>query len=168
VHKKYISRLLNGVFILIITLFVLDGLTPIEIKNQSIKSFAYFGMLICSPLILFWNLFTSKTIKKKISTSVIPGIALIGILAIGPMKIIFSASVWSTQTVLYQHKHKSNKKIEFQMQDVGALGYNRRNVEVLYLTSFFLIANPVEKNVDKRIDWIKVDKDVNELELKPL
>jgi len=44
------------------------------------------------------------------------------------------------------------------MQDIGALGYNKRKVEVLYLTSLFMITNPVKKNIDKRIDWIKVDK----------
>ncbi len=52
------------------------------------------------------------------------------------------------------------------MQDVGALGYNKRTVEVIYLTDLFMIVNPVEKDIDKRVEWTKVDKEVNELGLK--
>ncbi len=77
-----------------------------------------------------------------------------------------SASVWKTQTVIYQNGHLPFKKVEFQMQDVGALGYNRRNVEVTYLTPLFMIVHPIEDDMDQRIEWIKVDKDVNEMGLK--
>ena len=80
------------------------------------------------------------------------------------MKIIFSSGAWRTQTVLYQNGHLSFKKIEFQMQDIGALGYNRRTVEVIYLTPLFIITSKVPNDIDKRAEWIKVDKDQNELE----
>ncbi len=52
------------------------------------------------------------------------------------------------------------------MQDAGALGYNKRTVEVFYLTPFFMIISEVPSDIDKRVEWVKVDKDVNELELK--
>lgn len=52
------------------------------------------------------------------------------------------------------------------MQDVGSLGYNKRTVEVCYLTPFFIIVSKVPNDVGKRVEWIKVDKEVNELELK--
>lgn len=164
--KKYISTLLNGIFILIFLLFVFDGLTSFEIKNQAIKSFTYFGLMILIPIILVWNLWALKTRKWKIISSILPAIALIGIMIIGPMKIMFSSSSWKTQTVLYQNGHLTFKKIEFQMRDVGALGYNKRTVEVIYLTDLFMIISPVEKDIEERVEWIKVDKEVNELGLK--
>lgn len=52
------------------------------------------------------------------------------------------------------------------MQDVGASGYNKRTVEVIYLTPFFIITNEVSSDIDKRVEWIKVDKEINELGLK--
>jgi hypothetical protein len=54
------------------------------------------------------------------------------------------------------------------MQDVGALGYNRRTVEVLYLTNYFMVISEVPNKVDLRYEyeWVKVDKAVNELGLK--
>jgi len=82
------------------------------------------------------------------------------------MKILFSTGAWRTQTILYQNGHLSFKTVEFQMQDVGALGYNKRTVEVFYLTPFFMTTKNVPTDIDKRVEWVKVDKNVNELELK--
>lgn len=164
--RKYISRILNGIFILILLLFVLDMLTSFEIKSQAIKSFAYFGIMALSPLTLLWNLWAFKTRKEKMIGLAIPTLALVGILIIGPLNIVYSSSAWKTQKVLYQNGHFDFKKVEFQMQDVGALGYNKRTVEVTYLTSLFMIINPVEKDIDNLAEWVKVDKEVNELELK--
>ena len=52
------------------------------------------------------------------------------------------------------------------MQDVGALGYNKRTVEVFYLTPLFMFTSEVPTDIDKRVEWVKIDKDLNELELK--
>lgn len=82
------------------------------------------------------------------------------------MKILFSTGAWRTQTILYQNGHLSFKTVEFQMQDVGALGYNKRTVEVFYLTPFFMITSEVPNDIDKRVEWVKVDKEINELGLK--
>lgn len=164
--KKNISTLLNGILILTILLFVLDGLTSFEIKSQTIKSFTYFGIMILVPLTLIWNLWNLKTRKWKIIGSILPILTLVGILIIGPLKIAFSSSAWKTQKVIYQNGHLNFKKVEFQMQDIGALGYNKRTVEVIYLTDLFMIVSPLEKDIDKRVEWIKVDVEVNELGLK--
>ncbi len=164
--KKYISILLNGIFILTILLFILDGLTSFEIKNQLIKSFTYFGIMILTPATLIWNLWKFKNRKWKIISSTLPILTLIGILIIGPLKIAFSSSAWKTQKIIYENGHLNFKRIEFQMQDVGAFGYIKRTVKVIYLTDLFMIVSPVEKDIDKRVEWIKVDKEVNELGLK--
>lgn len=82
------------------------------------------------------------------------------------MKILFSSEAWRTQKVLYQNKHFSFKKVEFQMQDVGALGYNRRTVEVIYLTPLFMLTSEVPKDLDEQIEWLKVENDENEFRLK--
>lgn len=164
--NKYISRLLNGFFILAVGLFLLDHLSSFDIKSQPIKSFAYFGVLVLAPLALVWNLWNSKTPKRKIISIIVPILTILGILLIGPIKIIFSSSSWKTQKILYQNEHSEFKKVEFQMQDVGASGYNRRTVKVTYLTNFFMIIDPVEKDIDKHSEWIKIDKEINELGLK--
>lgn len=147
-------------------LFLLVSLTSFDIKNQAVKSFVYFGILIETPLILIWNALAFKPTKRKIIGTILPTLILTMMLIVGPMKILFSTGAWQTQTILYQNGHLSFKTVEFQMQDVGALGYNNRTVEVFYLTPLFMIISEVPNDIDKRVEWVKVDKEINELGLK--
>jgi hypothetical protein len=151
------TRILNGIYVLIIILFLLDSSTSFDIKSQLLKTFVYLGLLIGTPLTLTWNFFVLK--NRKIIGTAFPTIILIFILIVGPVKIIFSTSAWQTKTILYTNGHFSFKTIEFQTQDMGALGYNKRTVEVLYLTDFFMIINEIPLEIDKKVEWIKVDKE---------
>jgi hypothetical protein len=162
------TKVLNIVYGWTVVFFLLDSLTSFDIKSQNIKSFIYLGLLIGTPLTLVWNYLVIKTKSKRIIGTIFPVIILTLVLIIGPVRILFSTSAWRTQTVLYQNAHLSFKTVEFQMQDAGALGYNKRTVEVLYLTNYFTVISEVPNKVDLRYEyeWIKVDKDVNELGLK--
>lgn len=164
---KSMTKILNTIYILIVLLFLLDILPSFDIKSQSIKSLVYYGLIIGTPLTLIWNLIILKTRKRKILWSILPTVLLIFILIVGPMKFIFSIGAWRTQTVLFQNGHLKFKTVEIQKQDVGAFGYNRRTVEVIYLTPFFIITREVPKDIDKRVEWIRVDNKLNELELIP-
>jgi hypothetical protein len=76
---------------------------------------------------------------------------------------------WKTQTILYINNHTTNRTIEFQLQDKGAFGYNRRTVDRLKIIPFVSWTKRVTaedlKNLDS-IAWDKVDIDVNEEGLK--
>jgi hypothetical protein len=160
------TKILNIIYGLTVVFFLLDGLSSFDIKSQSIKSFVYFGLLIGTPLTLLWNFIVIKTKTKRVIGTAFPTIILTLILVVGPMKILFSTGAWQTQTILYQNGHLSFKTVEFQIQDVGALGFNKRTVEVFYLTPFFMTTSEVPNDIDKRVEWVKVDKHVNELGLK--
>lgn len=157
---------MNIVYGLTVVFFLLDSLTSFDIKNQALKSFVYFGLLIGTPLTLIWNVLKFKTRNRKIIGTILPVAVLTMISIVGPMKFFFSTGAWRTQTILYKNVHLKFKTVEFQMQDVGALGYNKRTVEVFYLTPLFMITNEVPNDIDKRVEWVKVDKEVNELDLK--
>lgn len=126
----------------------------------------YFGVIVLTPFIITWNLIFFKERKLKIISLILPSLTLITILIIKPIKIIFESSAWKTQKVIYQNNRIGFNKVEFQMQDIGALGYNKRTVEVFYLTNLFMIISPLEKTINKNTKWIKVNKEINELELK--
>jgi hypothetical protein len=106
------------------------------------------------------------TKTNRIIGTAYPTVFLVFIFFVGPMKILFSSGAWRTQKVLYQNRHLSFKKVEFQMQDIGVLGYNRRTVEVVYFTPLFMITKKVPNDIDKRVEWLELDKDSNELRLK--
>lgn len=160
------TKILNIIYGLTVVLFMLDSLTSFDIKSQTIKSFVYLGFLIGTPLTLIGNVIVLKTRKRKIVWTILSTAVLTMILVVGPMKIFFSTGAWRTQTILYQNEHLRFKTVEFQMQDLGTFGYNNRTVEVFYLTPLLMITNEIPNDIDKRAEWVKVDKDVNELELK--
>lgn len=160
------TKILNIIYGLTVVLFLFDSLTSFDIKSQDLKTFVYIGLLIGTPLTLIWNAVTIKPRNRKIIWTILPTAILIFILIVEPMKLYFSTGAWRTQTILYQNGHLTFKTIEFQMQDVGTFGYNKRTVEVFYLTPLFMITSEFPTDIDKRIEWVKVDKDVNELGLK--
>lgn len=153
--KKYITQLLNSIFILMFLLFMIDALFILEIKSQVIKTFAYIGIMILAPIIIGWNSWFFTAVKHKIMSILFPLLILILIVLIGPLKIIFTSSAWTTNKVLYQNKYTPSKKVEFQLQDIGALGYNRRTVEVRYFTPWFMLTSPVQNDIDKHPEWLK-------------
>ncbi len=167
-NAKVASKILNCAYTIIVVLFLLDALRLVEIKSQPLKSFIFTGLLIGTPLIFVWNLVALTTLCHKIVGLVLPVCAIIFILVVTPVKIIFSSEALKTQTVMYKNAHFSFKTIEYQMQDIGASGYHSRTVEILYLTKFFMIAYPVSEKTNLGIEWIKVNKDVNELEFEIL
>lgn len=166
IMREITTKILNVVYCFTVLLFLLDSLTCFDIKNQALKVFIYFGILIGTPLNLIWNTIVIKTKSKRIAGIVFPTIILILVIFIGPLKVLFSSGTWQTQTVLFQNVHLTFKTVEFQMQDVGTMGYNKRTVEVLYLTNLFMIINEVPKDIDQRVEWIKVNEEINELGIK--
>ena len=139
-------QFLNGIFFLIFFLFCIDSFTNVDITNQELKSVVYFGILVITPVVLVVNGLFYKQLKPKIKSIVIPFLVFVFILIIGPTKIVFSSSVWKTNKVLFINKDYQNQRVELQRQDVGALGYNKRTVEVTHITNWFMII----KNSNKK------------------
>ncbi len=101
-----------------------------------------------------------------IRTSVLAACILVVLLALlvdsGPL---FQPSSWKTQEVLYRSRSNKNRRIEFQMRDLGALGYRRRIVEVKTFFFFNLPSEIDTARINKK-DWYRVNEYVDELEMK--
>ena len=71
---------------------------------------------------------------------------------------------FQTQTIMYRNKDNRNLRVEFQMQDMGAFGYNRRTV-IVEPGTFFDTTKPIDvRKLDKN-EWVLVDEEVNELHI---
>lgn len=162
---KYISYLLNAIIIISFSLLLTDQLTPIDLIDQGLKSFAYMGtMSLCLPAIL-WNFGVLRSSRYRTVSLLLNSMCLVVIIVLGPLGLIFSQPVWNTQTILYQDPKNPNHRVEFQMQDIGALGYNRRTVEVYDFIYGMIIARPIDtKHLDS--SWTKVTIVVDQLKLK--
>ncbi len=104
--------------------------------------------------------------KKTLIWLPIIGIVMIGLLFLfNPFLFWHLGSSYKTQGIIFRNKADKNITIEYQMQDSGAFGYNRRIVKV----SNGLLFDSTEAIDTSKIDksrWDKVDEYVNELRLK--
>jgi hypothetical protein len=73
---------------------------------------------------------------------------------------------WKTQTVEYQNLHLSNRTIEFQLQDKGARGYNRRRVDRITILPFIEWTKEIGHEPIDTLTWKEMDIYVNEMGLK--
>lgn len=71
-----------------------------------------------------------ETVRYVLFTLVGLLILLVLIFFSNPLGFSNYFSPYKTQTIIYRNKEDKSIMIEFQMQDVGALGYNRRTVKV--------------------------------------
>jgi len=142
--RKLLTQAINFGFVLTLALFLIDALIPhVEIKSQLLKHIIYFGVLITPLVSLIWHM----VVTEKMLYWVIALTVIVGMVAADPFLIMISSESWSTQTVVYQHHRYTSYKVEFQMQDRGALGYNRRTVRVFYLTPAFMLVKPWDEEL---------------------
>jgi hypothetical protein len=74
-------------------------------------------------------------------------------------------SGWKTQEILYKSKTNPKDRIEYQMQDMGAFGYDERIVRVKEGWLFDSVY-PIDTSKINKSDWIEVNEYVNELGIK--
>lgn len=162
---KKLSFLIFAIFLFCYFFYLLDSNEILEIKHDDLKSFVYFGIVIFSFFSVLFSFLCFEEIKLRVFFSILPIIAFLQILNFGIINTLFSATSWKTQTIVYQNKLDSSKKVEFQMLDIGFAGYEERTVEVNYITDWFFISKE-DGIYNSDSDWKKVDKEINELELK--
>lgn len=154
-----IARLLNYaniIYILVVFLFLQDVFTNVDISFQPLKTGVYWGIMILSPIMLIFNSFIKINLGKKIALILISIFMLTFIFVIKPINILFASGVWETREVLFRNTN-NNRTIELQIQDRGALGYNKRTVEVLHLTPLFLFAKKAPQITERNPEWILVE-----------
>ncbi|MDH4472300.1 MAG: hypothetical protein QE487_06810 [Fluviicola sp.] len=99
-------------------------------------------------IIWFFALITVTTIGFRIST------------------FINFGSGFKTQTITHRSVSDPEKRIEFQLDDLGAFGYNKRTVIVSRICCFLQMEQVIDPESFNYSHWKLVNEDVNELGLK--
>lgn len=105
-----------------------------------------------------------KPAIKTIGLTLLVGTMFFGIIFMAN-PFLFFGSGYKTQEVIYRYKENPNIRIEFQMEDMGAFGYNRRIVKVTPILFFNNTAKIDTTQIDQS-KWSRVDEYVNKLGLK--
>ncbi|MDQ8012727.1 MAG: hypothetical protein REI96_09790 [Flavobacterium nitrogenifigens] len=150
--------IIYSAFIISTSILLLDKYSEIDINNPKL----YYSLLIISTsfFISILNIFSNKK-YQKIKTIV----TIINIIVIFALYHTFS-NFWKTQTIEYQNIENTNKTIDFEMKDIGALGYNRRLIEKTKILPGIDLVKEIDTNKIDLKKWKKVVIDVNELNLK--
>ncbi len=164
---KPLVFIFNALYLFIAVLFLADLFDIIAIKEDIIKSIFHGAGVFLSIVFFFLNIYL-KTPKIQRVLVCLTCIATLSIFSYciyrrGVLPYLFSLGSWKTQTIVYQNLESRGRKVEFQMKNIGARGYETRHVEVRYLTSWLLLTKEVDPNKEFGQLWKKVDRDVNEL-----
>ena len=147
-------------FIITTGILLLDALTPFVVNNLKIYLLIFF--ISASTFIVI----ITRHLLKWTSKDLIPTtILVVGLLCFA--KYFFSwGGDWKTQTIIYQNLHLKKRTIEFQMRDVGALGYKKRTVDRIRLIPFFDWITKTDIQYFDTLVWRKVEIYVNDFGLK--
>lgn len=159
--KKQLIRIIQTTWVLNLLLVLLIFLTPVAVNPYRIIYWQIGFVFIGLPLLDWFN---NRTRKSGIFAF---SVRIISVLGIG----FFSSYLdwrgpWRTQTVKYRNLHLVNRTIEFQMQDKGARGYNRRTVDRISLLPFIEWTTETSTTELDTLTWKLVNESVNELGLK--
>ena len=112
--RKTTALLFNSLYAIVLFLFFMDWYTCVEIKSEPLKSFAYWGLLAGTPLIIVFNVIILPKGFKKSFGIIIPTLVLLYIILSNPLAILFNKDNWKTQTIIYKSCTSHNKTIEYR------------------------------------------------------
>ena len=144
--------------IILLSVWIIVVVSPIEFTHPLI-AYIFFTVPMYALLFHFYSL---DKLKKK---GFFIGVFAVLVFILGYAFFPRWGSGWETQTITHRKINNSDIRIEFQMEDIGAFGYNRRTVEVKPLTPLFQLIKEAPQNLSET-EWKEVNEDINELGLK--
>jgi hypothetical protein len=153
-------------FVAVISVLLLET-TPLELNVARPKAFVYLNAVFGLPFVLtFW---LNRQFRLSKAKTIIFGSALfvsllaVGVSSLGIWFVFAKLTVWKTTSVFYRHKDNPQVLLAEQMKDVGALGYRRRFVQTVELTSFLSYTFPVDERsaTEAGAEWTRVDESRN-------
>lgn len=166
--KETMLKIIRITFYLLLFLFLLDIFNVFQTKIDFFKGLIYYGVFILPIPILILEFKINASFVESFLSKGIPIVTIIGLIYLNPLIIIFNTAVWKTQTVILVNENRTNHKVEFQMKDLGALGYAKRTSEVLYFSKYFysVLAKKYDDRNFSSHQWKKVNQHINEIGLK--
>ena len=117
-------KIIRIVFYLVLFFFILDIFNYFQTKLSFFKTLIYYSVFLFPIPLLVMEFKAKQGIAEPILRKAIPVVTIIGLVYLNPLKILFHAQPWRTQSVELINKNSKNHKVEFQKKDIGAL-YNQ-------------------------------------------
>jgi hypothetical protein len=159
--RNKIAGLLSILWLANLVVGLLVVFTDLSVKPSGLFYLQLSIFVTGLPLINWYDKRTKGTRRLAIGSFIICNAAIVFFYV-----FLDGRGEWKTQTVEYQNLNLSNRTIEFQLQDKGARGYNRRRVDRMTILPFIEWIKVLEDAPIDALTWKKVDIYVNEMGLK--
>lgn len=153
------QKLLITIFLISTGLILLNRFSDLSISSPLIYWILIF--VAYSTFILSLN----KILKGKYRKTTKVLIIIIAFLCVGLYQITH-LSFWGTQSIEYINIADDNKSIEFQMRDLGGLGFKRRIIEKRKILPQINWVKEIDTTKINKTDWKKVEIHLNEMNMK--
>ncbi len=138
--------------------------TPLELNEATSKTVIYLTAILGLPIVAAFSFRRAFRLSK--TKTIVFGVCLfaavlaVGASSLGVWFVFAKLSVWKTVSVEYRLKNKPQVALARQVKDVGALGYRRRFVRTVEITSFLSYTFPVDEQsaTETNEEWTRVDE----------
>jgi hypothetical protein len=149
--------------LILLTVTLLTLLTPLAFTNVWLRNAFY-------QLTVVFSFVVARQLKQRLLKVAIAWLSLICFLVLLFSAFAFSyanriSDDWRTGWISHRQMKHKDIYIGEQMLDVGALGYARRTVKLVPVTSLFMWVTKADTNRLNN-DWIRVNEDYNRYSLK--
>ena len=155
--KIEMKKIFLIIWIIVTILIVGEIYTSLEITNSYFK---YLSILIFIYGIINFVSYKISWLRRK---SFMISLIVFGVILLTKFFTDFRGE-WKTQTIILQNRENINRTIEFQLQDKGALGFNRRTIDRTKIIPFLSLINEIKESdlieFDK-LKWNAVNIDIN-------
>ncbi|MCF6142065.1 hypothetical protein L1S34_12275 [Flavobacterium sp. K77] len=152
-------KLFITLFLISVSLILLNRFSDLSINSPLIYWLMIF--VLYSTFFLLLNGILKEKYRKATKILII----IIGVICIGLYRITY-LSFWGTQTIEYVNISDENKSIEFQMRDLGALGFKTRIIEKTKILPNINWIKEIDTSKINKTEWKKVEIERNEMNLK--
>ncbi|NRT17196.1 hypothetical protein HNP99_003577 [Flavobacterium sp. 28A] len=147
------------IFIISTGLIILNRIT-----NLSISSALIYWFLIFTSYSTFF-LLLNEIFKRKYRKATRIFIIIIGFFCVG-LFYITNLSFWGTQTIEYLNIADKNISIEYQMRDLGGLGFKTRIIEKTKILPYLNLIKEIDTTKINKSEWERVEIEKNEMNIK--
>ncbi|TDW47319.1 hypothetical protein EV144_105340 [Flavobacterium sp. 270] len=154
-----IRKIFYFLFTISTVIILLNRYSDLSINN----AFLYWILIFISYASFVFIL--NIIFKEKFKKASIILIIFIAFSTITLCKLTY-LSFWKTQSIEYINIKNNNQTIDFQMRDLGALGFKRRFIKKTKLIPGIDWSEEIDTNKVNREKWKKTNFSVNELHLK--
>lgn len=155
-----LTKCLRLLFLFLVVLLSLSAATPLAIHSLNVAAWLWALAVLAGILLL-----GRTRLRWQLRGTIVAFSILLPALSLLKLLLVWSGD-WMTQEIIYEHRTRPGRTIEFQLMNPGPGGYRRRTVDRQRLVPGFEWLQEVDPDKVDTTEWKRVNREINELGMK--